>query len=452
MQENLKRTIGVFGLACAVINITVGTGIFVLPALVAENLGAAAIVCFFICGLLIFLIALCFAEVGSKVTGSGGTYAYIETAFGPFAGFLANNIFWLGSCVLSDAAVANALAKTISYFLPVIDSAVFRPVFFFLLFGALAFINVRGAKQGVQFIVFTTIAKLIPLLLLIAFGIGHISEENLQWKHALTINNIGTSTLVLFYAFLGMESAVTNSGEFKNPAKTVPLGILSGLSFVLILYIAIQLITQGILGDQLVAFKEAPLTAVSKILFGNFGIILIVAGSAIAMLGSLSGEILAIPRVLFAGARDGILPKALSKVHPQFFTPHIAIIIYAALGFLFAVFGAFKQLIILASAATLLIYLGVVLATIKLRFKKSTVAQKTFTIPGGITVPLIATAIIIWLLSSLSREEFTGIGIFILVLAFIFLIMRMIKRRKKQFQLMKELAEELERANIKKDE
>ncbi len=431
MQENLKRTIGVFGLACAVVNITVGTGIFVLPALVAENLGAAAIVCFFICGLLIFLIALCFAEVGSKVTVSGGTYAYIENAFGPFAGFLANNIFWFGSCVLSDAALANALAKTLSYFLPVFDSAVFRPGFFLLLFGGLAFINIRGSKQGVRFIVFTTIAKLIPLLLLVAFGTGHITAENLQWKHALTLNNIGASTLVLFYAFLGIESAVTNSGEFKNPAKTVPLGILGGLSFVLILYIAIQLVTQGILGDQLVNFREAPLTEVSKILFGSFGSILIVTGTAIAILGSLSGEILAIPRVLFAGARDGILPKALSKVHPQFFTPHIAIIVYAALGFLFAVFGGFKQLIILASAATLLIYLGVVLATIKFRFKKLAVAEKTFTIPGGIIIPLIATAIIIWLLSNLSKEEIIGIGIFILVLAFIFLIMKMIKDKKR---------------------
>ncbi len=451
MQENLKRTIGVFGLACAVINITVGTGIFVLPALVAENLGAAAIVCFFICGLLIFLIALCFAEVGSKVTGSGGTYTYIETAFGPFAGFLANNIFWFGSCVLSDAAMANALSKTLSYFFPVIDSSVFRPVFFLLLFGGLAFINVRGAKQGLRFIVFTTIAKLIPLLLLVAFGTGHIVAENLQWKQTLTVNNIGASTLVLFFAFLGIESAVTNSGEFKNPAKTVPLGILGGLSFVLLLYIAIQLITQGILGDQLLAYKDAPLAAVSKILFGNFGSILIVAGTAIAILGSLSGAILAIPRVLFAGARDGILPKALSKVHPQFFTPHVAIIVYAALGFLFAVFGGFKQLIVLSSAATILIYLGVVLATIKLRFKK-TATEKTFTIPGGITVPLIAAAIIIWLLSNLSQAEIIGISIFIAVLVFIFLIMKMISRNKMRLQVMKEIADKLESANIKKDE
>ena len=97
--QNLKRTIGVFGLACAVVNFTIGTGIFVLPALIAENLGAAAIICFLICGLLIYLIALCFAEVGSKITTSGGTYAYIEAAFGPFAWFLANNVFWFGACI-----------------------------------------------------------------------------------------------------------------------------------------------------------------------------------------------------------------------------------------------------------------------------------------------------------------------------------------------------------------
>src|SRR5579871_2326454 len=98
MQENLKRDIGTFALACTVVNLMVGTGIFVLPALAAEKLGAAAIICFFICGFLIFLIALCFAEVGSKVTVSGGTYTYIELAFGPFTGFLANNLFWFGSC------------------------------------------------------------------------------------------------------------------------------------------------------------------------------------------------------------------------------------------------------------------------------------------------------------------------------------------------------------------
>jgi len=425
MQENLKKEIGAFSLASAVVNVIVGTGIFVLPALVAEHLGAAAIVCFFICGALVFLIALCFAEVGSKVTVSGGTYTYIENAFGPFAGFLANNIFWFGSCVLSDAGIANALCKTLSYFFPVLDTGIVRVVFFVVLFGGLAFINIRGAKYGVRFIMFATIAKLIPLLLVVGFGMGQITAENLHWKHTLNLENIGSSSLILFFAFCGIETVVTNSGEIKNPSRTVPLGILSGLSLVLLLYIAIQLVCQGVLGDQLVLDKEAPISAVAKILFGNAGITLVIIGTAISILGSLSGAILAIPRVLFAGARDGILPKALAKVHPQFQTPHVAIAVYTSLGFLFAVFGVLKQLLILSTAATLLIYLGVVLATIKLRFKKSNNTEKGFKIPGGITIPVLATVAIIWLLSNLSKEEIIGSCIFIAALSVIYFSMKL---------------------------
>ncbi|HSZ87035.1 MAG TPA: amino acid permease, partial [Puia sp.] len=132
-KENLKREIGVRALALAILNITVGTGIFVIPAIIAENLGAAAIVAYLVCGGLIFLIALCFAEVGSKTTASGGVYVYIENAFGPYAGFVANNLYWLGACVLSDAAVANALADTLKVFFPVLGNEIFRGLFFLFL-------------------------------------------------------------------------------------------------------------------------------------------------------------------------------------------------------------------------------------------------------------------------------------------------------------------------------
>ena len=445
MQENLKREIGTFSLASAVVNITIGTGIFVLPALAAENLGAAAIVCFFICGALIFLIALCFAEVGSKVTVSGGTYAYIENAFGPFAGFVANNVFWFGSCVLADAGMANALCKTLGYFFPILDSEIVHIIFFIVLFGGLAFINIRGAKYGVRFIIFTAFAKLIPLLLIIAFGMGRITAENLHWKHVLTVQNIGSSSLILFFAFCGIETAVTNSGEFKNPRRTVPLGILCGLAFVLLLYLSIQIVSQGVLGDRLTAVKDAPLAAVSNMLFGSIGITLVTVGTAISILGGISGEILAIPRVLFAGARDGIFPKALAKVHPQFLTPYVAIAIYTTLGFSFAVFGVLKQLLILSTAATLLIYLGVVLATIKLRVEKSGDSEKGFKIPGGIIVPVLATITIIWLLSNLSREEIKGSCIFIAALIVIYFLMNLFKNKRVQFATAKNNPEQLEK-------
>lgn len=445
MQENLKREIGTFSLASAVVNVTVGTGIFVLPALAAENLGAAAIVCFFICAALVFLIALCFAEVGSKVTVSGGAYAYIENAFGRFAGFIANNVFWFGSCVLADAGMANALCKTLGYFFPALDSSFGRVIFFIVLFGGLAFINIRGAKYGVRFILFATFAKLIPLLLIIGFGMGHITAENLHWKHALTFDNIGTASLILFFAFTGIETAVTNGGEFKNPARTVPLGILSGLSFVLLLYISIQLVTQGILGDGLSAVKNAPLAAISKILFGHAGTTLVIAGSAVAMLGGISGEILAIPRVLFAGARDGLFPKFLAKVHPRFVTPHVAIAVYTCLGFLFAVFGVMKQLLVLSTAATLLIYLGVVLATIRLRRKKGNEVEKGFRIPGGSTVPVLATVTILWLLSNLSAVEIRGSCVFIAALGVLYYLTKKFKNKSSLIAREKETIDYLKK-------
>jgi amino acid transporter len=124
-----------------------------------------------------------------------------------------------------------------------------------------------------------------------------------------------------------------------------------------------------------------------------------------------------------------LLPKPLAKVHPRFFTPHIAIAFYAALGFLFAISGGFKQLATIASAAVLIIYLGVVLASVKLRKNETTTTEKTFRVPGGVIVPLMATGGIVWLLSNLTRPELTGIAIFILVLSLIYLVTKLVKKK-----------------------
>ena len=428
-KENLKREIGVRSLTLAIVNITVGTGIFVIPAIVAENLGAAAIVAYLVCGALMFLIALCFAEVGSKVTSSGGTYAYIEAAFGPFYGFVANNLFWFGSSMLSDAAIANGLADTLKHFIPILDQYLFRTLFFFLLFGTLAFINIRSAKLGVRFIEFTAFAKLIPLILIIAFGSGYISGENLQWTSSPSLESIGAASLLLIFAFMGVESPITNSGEIKDSNRTVPLGIFLGISSVLILYISIQLVTQGVLGETISAHKSSPLAAVAGIVFGKTGVVLMIVATALSMLGALGGEILSIPRVLYAGGRDGLMPKALAKVHPRFLTPYVAVLFYASMGFVFAMSGGFKQLAVLSGAATLLIYLGVVLATIRLRSKKDVAQMRTFKIPGGVTVPVLAIGVILWLLTNLSKQELISISVFILLFALIYTVSGKLKSK-----------------------
>lgn len=430
--ENLKREIGIRSLSLAIINITIGTGIFVIPAIIAENLGAAAILAYLVCGFLIFLVALCFAEVGSKQQKSGGIYIYIENAFGPLAGFLANNLYWFGASVVSDAALANALANTLKIFFPILDHEIFRIVFFILLFASLALLNIRSVKHGIRFIEFATLAKLIPLIILLLAGASSISFENLVWKIQPNVENIGTASLLLFFAFMGMETPLTNGGEIKNVKRTVPLGIFLGISCVLIIYMAIQIVTQGLLGDALVIHKDAPLAAVANVLFGKIGSTFIVIATAISILGALGGEILSMPRMLFAGARDGLMPKVLAKIHPQFFTPYVAVIVYASLGLIIAILGGFKQLAILASASALLNYLGVVLATIKLRNKDKNISEKTFRVPGGSLVPILAAIAIVWLLSNLTRNEFLSIAIFLAIFSIIFLVMKKIREKQKR--------------------
>ena len=428
-QENLKREIGVRSLSLAIVNITVGSGIFIIPAIIAEGLGATAILAYLVCGALIFLIGLCLAEVGSKTTSSGGVYTYIGNAFGPFAGFLANNIYWFGGSVLSDAAVANALADTLKYFFPFLGNMVPRVLFLFFIFGGLVLLNIRSVKNGVRFIEFATLGKLIPMVLLVIVGANFIASENLRWVTEPTISNIGTASVLLFFAFLGLEGPLSNGGEIKNPKRTVPLGIFFGVSSVLILYVSVQVVTQGVLGADMAAHKDAPLAAVAGIAFGKSGTMLIIAATVLSMLGALGGEILSIPRILFAGARDGLLPKPLAKVHPRFATPHVAIIFYAALGFIFAVSGGFKQLATIASAAVLIIYLGVVLATIKLRKRNNDSTEKSFRMPGGALVPVLATGGILWLLSNLTRIELISIALFILAFALMYLIIKMFKNK-----------------------
>lgn len=425
---DLQRKIGLRAFTLAILNTTVGTGIFVLPALVAANLGSASILAYLVCGALIFLIALCFAEVGSKITVTGGTYAYIETAFGPLAGFIASNIFWFGSCIISDAAVANALVSTLKYFFHFLDIEIYKIIFLFGIFAVLAFINIRSVKYGVRFVEMVTFAKLLPLLILVFAAARFVSIDNLKWTSIPSLANIGTTSLLLFYAFLGVETPVTNSGEIKNPQRNIPLGIFLGIGAVLVLYIAIQLVTQGVLGQAISTQKDSPLSTVAGIVFGKWGLIILIVVTAVSMLGNLAGEVLSIPRILYAGARDGIMPKPLARVHPRYLTPHWAVAVYASLGFIISLFAGFQKLAILASAATLLIYLGVVLSVIKLRRKEDHTSPKTFRIPAGILVPVLATVIIGWLLFQLKGEEMQGITIFILALAAIYFLIKWVKK------------------------
>ncbi len=428
-NEGLKREIGLWGLTSNIVNIVIGSGIFVLPAIVSERLGAAGILAYLFCGFLITVIMLCFAEVGSKITVTGGAYAYIEEAFGGYFGFLTTTIFVFGSSLMAAAAVASALSHTIAFLYPPFSNPWIRAVFLVLIFATLAAVNVTGVKRGIAVVKITTVIKLAPLLLLIVWGATKVSAKNLVWHSLPTLDDLGKISLILFFAFQGAENSLSISGEVKKPNRNVPFGIFLGFTIILLIYIAIQLVAQGILGDSFSDFKDAPLAEVANRLIGPLGITLMTTVAAISMLGYLSSDSLSMPRVLFRSAKDRVIPiKPLANVHPKYSTPYVSIILYASLCCFFAITGEFRQLAIYASSFALLIYLGVALAVIKLRMKEDRYPS-TFRIPGGIAVPVISIVTIVWFLSHLTLKEFTGLSLFIAIISSAFFVINYFKNK-----------------------
>lgn len=165
-EEPLKREIGSWGLTFNIINVIIGSGIYVLPVLAAQDIGIGSLIAYLFCGILLFLIMLCFAELGSKIPVSGGAFIYVEMAFGPYAGFLMMLVFLIGFGGVAGAAVANALVNTLAVAIPALGEPLYRALFLALLFIFLAWINIRGIRQGIGMIKWITVTKLLPLFLL----------------------------------------------------------------------------------------------------------------------------------------------------------------------------------------------------------------------------------------------------------------------------------------------
>jgi APA family basic amino acid/polyamine antiporter len=415
VDEGLIRGLGVRSLAANIVNLIVASGLFVLPAAVAAILGPQAILAYVLCAVGIALIALCFAELGSRVTRSGGTYAFIEAAFGPRIGFLAGFLIWFGGDVISGAAVGVLVVDSLMALLGIQAGGLLRAALLVALFATLAFANVRGVRTGARLVEILTVAKLAPLILLILVGPYHSEPHNLSWNGFPSIHDLGRGTLILVFIFSGTEGALNTGGEVKTPTTTIPRAIFLAMIIVTSLYMGVQLAAQGILGDELAGQERAPLAAAAGKALGPAGRQLILTGVLISTLGFLTGSILAVPRILFAFARDGAVPRVFAAVHPRFRTPYIAIVAHAALACAFALTGTFRALAVLSVLPTLVVYFGCCVATLKLRQRDVQSAGLSFRVPGGATIPIAGIMFVCWLLSTATLTELLVVaGILIL--------------------------------------
>src|SRR3990170_2384473 len=424
-DEGLIRAVGVRGLTAGMINYMIGAGIFVLPAVVAARVGGAALVVYVICAIAMAAIVLCFADAGSRVSLSGGTYAYAEIAFGPYIGFLVATSLWFGSTILASAAVANVFVDTVAQVSPRLSGPVFRNGTLILMYAALAAINIRGVKVGSGVVQTVTAAKLTPLLILIGVGFFAINASNLSWPGMPAPTELARTSVILIFAFLGIESALTPSGEVKEPARTVPAAIFVALAVVTLMYMSLQVVAQGVLGAELPTNTSAPLAETARRVLGSAGQMLVIVGAAISTFGYVAGDMLAAPRGIYALGRDGLLPRAIGAVHPRYRTPHVAILIHAVLCLGFALSGTFERLAVLAVIATLIVYLICCLATIQLQRRNiHDEGAIPFRVPGGPVIPIIASAIVIWLMTASTRQEVLAMGAMLVAESVVYLVMR----------------------------
>jgi amino acid transporter len=387
------------------ISIVVGAGIFLVPAPLSAAMGPLAPLAILGCALVVGAVGLCMAESGSRVPSSGGIYASIETAFGPCAGYVAGLLFCLSN-LLACAAVSSALGDAVAAVMPEHLRNLTHITVIVSTVVVTAVLNARGVAVGINLVGITTLLKLAPLGLFLIAGVFAIQAKNFAGPVTTTPATIARALLFALYSLQGFEAALCVSGEVREPARTIPRAIFVALSAVTLLYAAIQLIAQGILGPAL-ASSNVPLADAMGAIHPALRVLMLV-GAAISMFGFIAADVLSSPRILFAFARDRLLPSALGRVN-QYHAPHIAITGYAILTVILALSGSFAQLAARATLVLASIYIASCLAAWKLARTGIALTGKPLGFKWIGAAATVGIAGVLTLIMFASRKEIVGL-------------------------------------------
>lgn len=385
-----RRRLSLFDLTCLGTNAIVGSGIYAFPGILALALGPASTLAFGACGLVAAVVGLCFAEVAGRFDRSGGPYLYARAAFGPWPGYLVGWTCWTAA-LLSWAAVASAIAPYLAHLWP---AAGHGPLPVLLAVGltlVLGGINVAGVKPGAYTINLFTVAKLVPLGVLLVAGLRALSPARLAPFAPHGLAPLPRAAFTAFFAFQGFEVVPVPAGESRDPARNAPRALLFALAATTLLYMAIQVAAVG--ATPGLAGSEQPLALMGTTLLGAAGGKMVAAAAVVSMVGFCSGVALAGPRYLQALADDGHVPGWLAARHPSLHTPHRAIVASTALTAALVAVLDFRRLVDLSVLTVGVQYLATCLALPVLRRRRPDLPHNGFRVPGGAALPVAATAV-----------------------------------------------------------
>ena len=399
-ETSLRRELGKWDLTAIGVNQVIGGSVFLMPALLAAQVGSTSWLAVGLVGLLSLLIALNFAEAGSRFDGTGGAYLYTRAAFGRFPSFEVGWMLWVTRAT-SWASVINGLADVMGYYWPGLAAGATRVALIAGLILTIMVLNLRGIRQSAWVVNALTIGKLVPLAIFIGLGLPHVAWGALGPGQALTWNQLSTSALFLIFAYGGYEVVPVPAGEALDPKRDVPFAMVTTIVIVTVVMTLVQVVALGTLPG--LASSKTPLADAALLLFGAAGALMMTSGAAVSMTGNNVGQALNGSRSLFALAEQGDLPGIFGHVHPRFRTPDFAIVFTSLVSLALALSGSFSTLAASSAVARLVVYAGTCASVLALRRR----SRAAFTIPFGPAVPVVALAVSLAILygaSPLQRE------------------------------------------------
>ena len=354
----LRREIGFTGSAFLSFNGIVGAGIFALPATLHLQFGAFSPWLFPIFGLLILLVALPFARLAALFPQSGGPVAY-TAAFGPLASFQAGWLYYLAR-VTALAANANVFALYAAALWAPLGTGAGRAATILILCGGLTWVNMVGVRRAVRALDGLTLLKAAPLVGIALWGLVAAADALPTPGPVPPLAGIEAAALLVLYAFIGFENSVVPAGETDDPGRTIPRALILTIVATAALYFIIQLAYVAVMpaGET----PDAPLVAFAVAVAGPAGGLLLTVAALASVAGNLAGSLTSTPRVTFALAREGLLPRWFGAVSERFHTPANSVLFMGLLGAALALTGSFLWLAVVSTLARLFVYAACIAA------------------------------------------------------------------------------------------
>lgn len=442
-ETELSREISLFGGVNILIGIMVGSGIFYLGSYVfmfAGNSQGLALLAWVVGGIVTLISGLCYAELGAMMPKAGGSYVYLREAYGKSIAFMSGfSSFILGSSG-SIAALALAFATILNNFIPIPENTQKAVAITVILL--LTVVNYFGVKFGSWIQNLFTVAKLIPILIILGLGLFLGKETpNLSLSVGSSTNIMGLISMVAMgvvatlWAYEGWTNLNNVSEELKNPKRNLPRALIIAILFVMGLYVLFNFAIYRVLSfsEIVTLIGEGKLflgTAVANRLLGGFGGTLVTIGMLISVFGATNGCVMVFPRIYYAMAKDGLFFRQIGEINPRTKTPANAILISALISIILIFFRNLNQLTSLVVLQGL-IFNGLIFFSVIIFRKTLPTIERPYRVWGYPLIPILATLVMIGLLvNTLMTSDINNSFLSLLIPAIAYLIYRFIPKNR----------------------